>query len=108
MTKSRKLLAAVVIAMLPATALGGPRVHTNTTFGSGWDHFNGPTTTGQPRVECGEDGADFSPGHAATAPGSAFNEDGTAGTVYAGHQDQNSRNYASSSQYDTACAHGPQ
>ena len=59
--------------------------------------------TGQPNVEC-EDVGD-PPGHSDTAPGSAFNEDGKAGTVYAGEQPQNSKNPKSVSQYDTACAH---
>jgi len=55
----------------------------------------------QPGVECG----DFSstPGHSASAPGSAFNEDGHAGTVYAGEQPQNSNNSHSVAQYDVAC-----
>jgi hypothetical protein len=55
----------------------------------------------QPGVECDE----FSsvPGHSDTAPGSAFNEDGQAGTVYAGEQPQNSNNVHSVSQYDVAC-----
>ena len=56
---------------------------------------------GQPGADC----ADFSstPGQSATAPGSAFNPDGKAGTVYAGEQPQNSRNPNSVSQYDVAC-----
>jgi hypothetical protein len=56
---------------------------------------------GQPGVECDE----FAqrPGHSDTAPGSAFNEDGQAGTVYAGEQPQNSVNPHSVSQYDVAC-----
>jgi len=55
----------------------------------------------QPGVECDE----FTqvPGHSDTAPGSAFNEDGHAGTVYAGEQPQNSNNIHSVSQYDVAC-----
>ena len=55
----------------------------------------------QPGVECD----DFAnrPGHSDTAPGSAFNEDGVAGTVYAGEQPQNSSNVHSVSQYDVAC-----
>jgi|SwirhirootsSR2_FD_contig_71_1960613_length_414_multi_2_in_0_out_0_1 hypothetical protein len=55
----------------------------------------------QPGVECD----DFAqrPGHSDTAPGSAFNEDGHAGTVYAGEQPQNSNNVHSVSQYDVAC-----
>ena len=73
------------------------------THGAGWDHFNGPTSTGQPGVEC----EDIRPGRSASAPGSAFNEDGKAGTRYAGTQPQNSRNSASISQYDVACAHQP-
>jgi hypothetical protein len=56
---------------------------------------------GQPGVEC-EDFA-LRPGHSDTAPGSAFNEDGHAGTVYAGEQPQNSKNPRSVSQYDVAC-----
>lgn len=62
-------------------------------------------TTGQPNVSCESAGA-VTPGHAATAPGSAFNPDGKAGTVYAGEQDQNSRNTASVSQYDAGCFGG--
>ena len=56
---------------------------------------------GQPGVECDE----FAqrPGHSDTASGSAFNEDGHAGTVYAGEQPQNSNNLHSVSQYDVAC-----
>lgn len=56
---------------------------------------------GQPGVECDEFAQ--SPGNAALAPGSAFNEDGKAGTVYAGEQPQNSKNIHSVSQYDVAC-----
>jgi hypothetical protein len=55
----------------------------------------------QPGVEC-EDFAQV-PGHSDTASGSAFNEDGHAGTVYAGEQPQNSNNVHSVSQYDVAC-----
>ena len=81
-----------------------PRVNSQgSTHGTGWDHQNGPTSTGQPGFEC----EDVRPGHASTAPGSAFNEDGNAGTRYAGEQPQNSRNTASISQYDTACLHQP-
>jgi hypothetical protein len=80
------------------------RTSQGSTHGAGWDHMNGPTTTGQPGVECEE----TRPGNSATAPGSAFNEDGKAGTRYAGEQPQNSRNTASISQYDVACTHQPQ
>jgi len=62
-----------------------------------------PVGTGQPSQECGEEGATMRPGHSMTAPGSAFNPDGIAGTHYAGEQPQNSRNLHSVSQYDVAC-----
>jgi len=42
------------------------------------------------------------PGHAASAPGSAFNPDGNAGTHYASTQPQNSKNPKSVAQYDVA------
>ncbi|TJZ58672.1 adenylate cyclase [Streptomyces piniterrae] len=58
-----------------------------------------PSGTGQPSVEC----EDSRPGNASGARGSAFNEDGIAGTRYAGEQPQNSRNSHSVSQYDVAC-----
>jgi hypothetical protein len=61
----------------------------------------GPAHTGQPNKSC-EDTPNR-PGRSVTAPGSAFNPDGRAGTVYAGEQPQNSRNTASVSQYDVAC-----
>ena len=64
----------------------------------------GPSSTGQPSQDC----ANFpgmTPGNSASASGSAFNPDGTAGTKYAGQQPQNSGNTASVSQYDVACSH---
>ncbi len=67
----------------------------------------GPAVTGQPNQTCGSVTAPNTPGRAASAPGSAFNPNGHAGTVYAGTQPQNSRNTASVSQYDVACAHQP-
>ena len=59
--------------------------------------------TGQPNASCEE--TPNTPGNAAFAPGSAFNPNGKAGTVYAGEQPQNSRNPLSVSQYDAACSH---
>ena len=56
---------------------------------------------GQPNQSCQV--TTVTPGHAASAPGSAFNVDGKAGTVYAGTQPQNSKNGMSVSQYDVAC-----
>jgi hypothetical protein len=77
------------------------------TNGQGWDHTNGPDTTGQPGASCEDPATSTRPGKAETAPGSAFNPDGKAGSVYAGEQPQNSRNTASVSQYDVACAKQP-
>ena len=99
------LLGAVAMATLPSTAFANPP--TQAANSQGVNHSNGPTSTGQPSQDCealvaSGDGA--TPGNSSTAPGSAFNPDGTAGSVYAGEQPQNSRNPASVSQYDTACA----
>jgi hypothetical protein len=60
-----------------------------------------PGTTGQPSQSCQAEPS--TPGHAASAPGSAFNPDGNAGTHYAGTQPQNSKNPKSVAQYDVAC-----
>src|SRR5207248_10231927 len=57
--------------------------------------------TGQPSQSCQAEPA--TPGHAASAPGSAFNPNGNAGTHYAGTQPQNSKNPKSVAQYDVAC-----
>lgn len=51
-------------------------------------------TTGQPNVEC-EDFVGSSPGHASSARGSAFNEDGTGHAAYEAA--------GAPSQYDVAC-----
>lgn len=64
--------------------------------------LRGPSKTGQPNQDCETLGNQ--PGRSMSAPGSAFNPTGTAGGVYAGEQPQNSRNTASVSQYDVACA----
>jgi hypothetical protein len=58
-------------------------------------------TKGQPNQSC--EVQPVRPGNAISAPGSAFNPDGKAGTVYAGEQPQNSNNPKSVSQYDVAC-----
>jgi hypothetical protein len=97
---------AILAAKMSYVQNGPPTGHMRkgSTKGVGWDHMNGPTRTGQPGAEC----EDARPGRAATAPGSAFNEEGRAGTRYAGEQPQNSRNTASVSQYDIACLNQPQ
>ena len=60
-----------------------------------------PPGSGQPNQSCEDAGV--RPGNAMSAPGSAFNPDGIAGTKYAGEQPQNSVNPKSVSQYDVAC-----
>jgi hypothetical protein len=69
-------------------------------------------TTGQPGTtagfNCATSSAPVEPGHAASAPGSAFNETrpGTAGTVYAGNGPGSTAHAGSTaavSQYDAAC-----
>jgi hypothetical protein len=56
---------------------------------------------GQPNQSCQAE--PLTPGQSASAPGSAFNTSGVAGTVYAGQQPQNSNNPNAVSQYDVAC-----
>ncbi len=58
---------------------------------------------GQPNQSCGSSTAQMTPGQSFSAPGSAFNPNGQAGSVYAGQQPQNSNNPNSVSQYDVAC-----
>src|SRR5512138_3562331 len=60
-----------------------------------------PPGSGQPNQSC--ETAGVRPGNAMSAPGSAFNPVGVAGTKYAGEQPQNSKNPKSVSQYDVAC-----
>jgi hypothetical protein len=66
-----------------------------------------PGAGGQPSQTCLSSTAPSEPGHAALAPGSAFNETGpgTAGTVYAGNGRTltTPANAAAVSQYDVAC-----
>ena len=86
--KKSMVLAAAVFALAAAPA-----------FGAG-----NPSGTGQPSQTCQSSTAPSEPGNAASAPGSAFNEnDGIAGSMYAGSQPQNSNNPKSVSQYDVAC-----
>src|SRR5438876_7607397 len=112
--------AAGAIALAPALAMaappsggGGPGMQSPTTTtapttsptgnGGGYNHVNSPQhATGQPMQSCETTGSP--PGNSANARGSAFADSGTAGSKYAGEQPQNSRNTASVSLYDTACA----
>ena len=60
-------------------------------------------SAGQPSQTCGVTTGPGTPGSSASAPGSAFNPDGLAGTVYAGNGAHNATNPKSVSQYDVAC-----
>jgi hypothetical protein len=108
------VLGAAAMALVPAFATAAPggsgASSQSSTNGVGFNHMNGPTTTGQPNQDCEAlvaSGQGATPGNASSAPGSAFNPAGVAGSVYAGEQPQNSRNSASVSQYDVACANQP-
>ena len=63
--------------------------------------FSSVLAAGQPNQSCQV--SLVTPGQSASAPGSAFNPNGTAGMVYAGQQPQNSGNPMAVSQYDVAC-----
>jgi hypothetical protein len=65
-----------------------------------------PGTHGQPNQSCLSSTAPSEPGHASSAPGSAFNEtSGHAGTVYAGNgvSATTANSDHAVSQYDVAC-----
>jgi len=93
------VIAAAAFALAPAASLAQNRPDPGS--------ISPQHATGQPGAECGDEDAPNTPGNAASAPGSAFNPAGHAGTVYAGEQDQNSKNTASVSQYDVACENVP-
>ena len=126
----RLLMVAATIAVAPTIALaapggmhGSPPSQSNngsnstttatpnspTGNGGGYNHMNSPQhATGQPNQSCETTGSP--PGGSGSAPGggSPFTgDDSTAGTHYAGSAPQNSRNSASVSQYDVACANQP-
>ena len=104
--KFSKSLIVGIIALSPTLALAAPpTTPQGSVNGTGWDHLNGPDSSGQPNASC-ED-TPTTPGQSQDAPGSAFNPDGHAGTQYAGEKPQNSRNTMSVSQYDVACANQP-
>jgi hypothetical protein len=71
--------------------------------GAGAAFADSTGSTGQPSQSCQAQQPSFTPGNSASAPGSAFNTSGVAGTHYAGNAPQNSTNPKSVSQYDVAC-----
>ena len=104
MKRTIALVAATAMSLAPASVFAKPTATSPTTTQSPAHE------TGQPGADCEDlvaDGLGATPGNSSSAPGSAFNPDGNAGTHYAGEQPQNSRNTASVSQYDTACLHQP-
>ena len=106
------IVGAAAMALVPGFASAQSAPGNGQYNGSGYWHSNGPDTTGQPGADCEDIVADggSTPGNSASAPGggSPFSgEDSTAGSHYAGSQPQNSRNSASVSQYDVACANQP-
>jgi hypothetical protein len=111
MKASTLIFGATALLLAPSATFAAPGGNGSTSNGSvngtGYNHYNGPATTGQPDQNCEALGPDATPGNSSTAPGSAFNPDGTSGSMYAGSQSQNSRNTASVSQYDVACANQP-
>ena len=94
----------------PAVAFGQVAPGNGQYHGTNYWHTNSGNASGQPGQDCEElilEGLGAAPGQSGTAPGggSPFTgEDSTSGTHYAGSQPQNSRNTASVSQYDVACA----
>lgn len=99
MNRSRTSLLASAILFVPTSAFAAPATN------------GGPPApislspqhqTGQPDQSCEDLGNQ--PGQSMNASGSAYNPDGTSGTVYAGNRDPiNDKNTASASQYDVAC-----
>ena len=97
-----RVLFATAIMVSPVVASAQTAPGQGQYHGTNYWHTNGPTSTGQPGVECDEVGE--APGHTEGARGSPFSAESVSGAHYAGEQPQNSRNSASVSQYDIACA----
>jgi hypothetical protein len=111
MMKAKTLMiGAVALAFAPAIASAQTAPGNGQFNGSGYWHSNSGNAFGQPGADCEElvdSGMGATPGNSANARGggSPFSgEDSTGGSHYAGSQPQNSRNTASVSQYDVACA----
>ncbi len=88
-------------------AVGGSFILASAGAALGANPHGSTNPTGQPSQTCGSATAPTTPGAAASAPGSAFNPNGTAPSVYAGQQPQNSTNPNSVAQYDVACFQQP-
>lgn len=106
------LVAATAISVGPSAAFAQAAPGHGQFNGAGYNHSNSGNANGQPNQSCEDVVANggSTPGGSASAPGggSPFSgEDSTGGSHYAGSQPQNSRNTASVSQYDVACANQP-
>ena len=102
------MIGAAAMALVPGFASAQSAPGNGQYNGKGYWHMNGPDSTGQPGADCEDliaSGEGAAPGQSSQNGHSAFG--GSAGDVYAGSQPQNSRNSASVSQYDVACANQP-
>jgi len=103
------LLGATTLALAPSLASAQTSPPGNgQNNGTGYWHLNSGNANGQPNQSCEELGT--TPGNSASSPGggSPFSgEDSKGGSHSAGTQPQHSRNTASVSQYDVACANQP-
>ena len=101
MKRTIALIAATAISLAPGAVLAKPTSTPPTT-----NRISPSADTGQPSVECDEEGA-VAPGVQSgrdPGPGSPFQEDSVSGSHYAGEQPGiNDKNTASVSQYDIAC-----
>lgn len=108
MQRTIALVAAAALSLSPTVAFGQTAPGNGQFNGQNYNHSNSGNASGQPGADCEflvANNLGATPGNASSAPGSAFNPDGNAGTHYAGEQPQNQRNSASVAQYDTACSH---
>ena len=108
MKRTIALVAATALSLAPAAAFGQTAPGNGQYQGTNYWHSNSGNANGQPNQSCEDLGT--TPGNAADAPGGGSpvsGEDSTGGSHYAGSQPQNSRNTASVSQYDVACANQP-
>jgi hypothetical protein len=99
MRRTIALFAATAMSLAPAAALAQPQSPSSGSISPAHE-------TGQPDVECTDEGA-VAPGTQSgrdPGPGAPFQADSVSGSHYAGEQAGiNDKNTASVSQYDVAC-----
>ena len=104
------IMSAAALAFAPGLASAQTAPGNGQFNGNGYNHLNSGNATGQPGQSCQDliaSNMGATPGNSASSPGSGspFDFANTkSGSRYAGSQPQNSRNTASVSQYDAACA----